>query len=114
MLKVRKKAKFDFNLPVDISQTTTAMASKPGTSLPLDFSNIFSETGVWTENGMKMLKVWKKSKFDFNLTVHISRTTTAMASKSGAILCLELSNIFAKPGVWTANTLEMVKFRKKR
>ena len=41
-----------------------------------------------------MLKVRRKAKFDFNLPVDISRTTTATASKSCAILCLELSNIF--------------------
>ena len=72
MLEVRKKAKFDFNLLVDISRTTTATASKSCVILRLDFSNIFSKTGVLAENGMKMLKVWKKSKFDFNLLVDIS------------------------------------------
>ena len=46
MLKVRKKAKFDLNLPFDISRTTTGTASTSCAILRLEFSNIFSKSGV--------------------------------------------------------------------
>ena len=60
MLKVRKKAKYDLHLRVDISQTTTVSASKSGVILSLVLSNIFSKSGVLTTNGVEMLKVRKK------------------------------------------------------
>ena len=114
MLKCRKKAKFDFNLPVDISRTTTGTASQSCVILRLEFRNIFSKSSVSTENALEMLKCRKKAKFDFNLPVDISRTTTARASQSCVILRLEFRNIFSKSGVSTENALEMPKGRKKR
>ena len=74
MLKVRKKAKFDFNLPVDISRTTTATASKSCVILRLEFSNIFSKSVICATNALEMLKVRKNAKFEFNLQVDISQT----------------------------------------
>ena len=72
MPKGRKKAKFDFNLPVDISQTTTAKASKSCVIILPDFSNIFSKTSVRSESGTEMLKVTGNARFSFNLRVDIS------------------------------------------
>ena len=99
MLKGRKKAKIDFNLPVDISRTTTARASQSCVILRLEFRNIFSKSGVSTENALEMLKGRKKAQFYFNLPVDISRTTTATAAQSCAILRLQFRNIFSKSGV---------------
>ena len=60
MLKVRKNAKYDLHLRVDISRTTTVWASKYGLVLSLVLSNIFAKSGVLTTNGVEMLKVTKK------------------------------------------------------
>ena len=60
MLKVRKNAKYDLHLRVDISRATTVWASKYGVVLSLVLSNIFSKSGVLTTNGVEMLKVTKK------------------------------------------------------
>ena len=114
MLKGRKKVKFDFNLPADISQTTTAKASQSCVIIRLEFRIIFSKTGVWTANALEMLKGRKKAKFHFNLPVDISQTATAKASQSCVILRLEFRNFFSKSAVWTENALEMAKGRKKR
>ena len=65
MLKVRKKAKYDFHLRVDISRTTTAWASKSCVILCLVLSNIFSKSGILTTNGVEMLKVRKKLNVTF-------------------------------------------------
>ena len=46
MLKGRKKAKFQFNLLVDISRKTTATASQSCVIVRLEFRNIFSKSGV--------------------------------------------------------------------
>ena len=63
MLKGRKKAQFYFNLPVDISQTTIATASQSCVILRPEFRNIFSKTGVGTENALEILKGRKKRNF---------------------------------------------------
>ena len=46
MLKVRKKAKFDFNLWVNISRIRTATALISSIILRLHFRNVFSKFGV--------------------------------------------------------------------
>ena len=46
MFKVRKKAKFDLNSRVDISQTTKAKVSKFCAVLYLKLNNIFPKSGV--------------------------------------------------------------------
>ena len=46
MLKVRKKAKFDFNLGVNISRIRTARALILSIILRLHFRNVFSKFGV--------------------------------------------------------------------
>ena len=46
MLKVRRKAKFDLNSWVDVSQAATTRASKLSVVLSLELSNIFSKSGV--------------------------------------------------------------------
>ena len=111
MLKVRKTAKFDLNSWVGISRTTTARVSKSCVVLSLELSNISPKTGVWSKNGVELLKVRKKAKFDLYLWVDISQTTTARASKFFVGLWLELSIIFLKSGVWTTYGLEMLKVR---
>ena len=60
MLKVRAKAKFDFNLRVDYSRIRTPTTFISCVTLCLDFNNIFSKSGVWTANALEMLIVRKK------------------------------------------------------
>ena len=98
MLKVRAKAKFDFNLRVDYSQIRTPTTFISCVILCLDFNNIFSRSGVWTANALEMLIVRKKAKFDFNLRVNISRIRTATAFISSVILRFYFSNVFSKVG----------------
>ena len=111
-LEVRKNARFDVNSWVDISQTTTARASKFYLVLRLEFSNIFLKYGVWTTNGKEMLKVRRKAKFDLDSWVDVSQATTTRTSKLCVVLSLELSSIFSKPGVWNTYCLEMLKVTK--
>lgn len=75
MLKVRKTAKFDLNSWVGISRTTTARASKSCVVLSLELSNISPKTGVWSKNGVELLKVRTKAKCDLNSWGDISRNT---------------------------------------
>ena len=75
MLKVRKTAKFDLNSWVGISRTTTARASKSCVVLSLELSNISPKTGVWSKNGVELLKVRTKAKCDPNSWGDISRNT---------------------------------------
>ena len=88
MLKVRKKAKFDFTLWVNISRMRTAAAFFSSVILRLYFSNVFSKFGARTRNSIEMQILRKKAKFEFTLTVNISSTTTATASKLRVILLL--------------------------
>ena len=81
MLKVRKMAKFDFNLRVNISRIRTATAFISSVILRLYFSNVFSKCGASTRSSIEMLILSKKAKFEFSLTVNISSTTTATAPK---------------------------------
>ena len=116
MLKIRKKAKFEPNSWVNISQNTSARASKFYAVLWLELSNVSLKFGALTENGVDMLKVRKTAKFGINLWHDISWTTTAMASKVCVALWLEPSNVSLKFGVfkkqWTKNGVEMLKVRK--
>ena len=88
MLKVRIKAKFGFNLRVNTSRIRTATAFISSVILRLYFSNVFSKVGPSTRNRIEMLILRKKAKSKFSLTVNISPTTTATASKSCVILRL--------------------------
>ena len=110
MLQVIKKTKIGFNLPVDISRTTTATASKSCVIVCLQFTNIFSKSGVWTRNALEILKVRIKAKFEL---IDISSITTATASKPCISLRLDFSKIFSKTGVWTENGMKMLKVQKK-
>ena len=76
MLKVRKMAKFDFNLRVNISRIRTATALISNVILRLYFSNVFSKCGASTRNSIEMLILRTTAKFEFSL----------MASKSCVIL----------------------------
>ena len=111
MLKVRTETKFDFHLAVEISWTTIATASESCVIVRLWFSNTLSKSGVWTANALEILKVRKKTKFDFNLRVHTSRMRTAAAFISCAILRLYFSNVFSKCGASTGNSIEMLILR---
>ena len=111
MLKVRTETKFDFYLAVEISWTTIATASESCVIVRLWFSNTLSKSGVWTANALEILKVRKKTKFDFNLRVHTSRMRTAAAFISCAILRLYFSNVFSKCGASTGNGIEMLILR---
>ena len=88
MLKVRKKAKFGFTLWVNISRMRTATAFLSSVILRLYFRNVFSKFGARTRNSIEMQILRKKAKFEFTLTVNISSTTTAAASKLRVILLL--------------------------
>ena len=88
MLKVKRKAKFDFNLRVNISRIRTATAFISSVILRLYFSNVFSKCGASTRNSIEMLILRKRAKFGFSLTVNISSTTTATASKLCGIVRL--------------------------
>ena len=112
MLKIRKKAKFEPNSWVNISQNTSARASKFYAVLWLELSNVSLKFGALTENGVDMLKVRKTAKFGINLWHDISWTTTAMASKVCVALWVEPSNISQKIGVLTKNGVKMFEVRK--
>ena len=113
MLILRKKAKFEFILKVNIWSTTTATASKSCVILRLYFSNILSKSGVSTENALEMLIVRKKAKFGLNLRINISRIRRATAFISSVILRLYSSNVFSKVGSWTRNSIKMLLLRKR-
>ena len=66
MLKVRTKAKFDFNLWVDISRITSAMASKLYVTLRVKLSKTFLKPGVWSKSVIEMLKVRTNARFGFD------------------------------------------------
>ena len=113
MLIVRRKAKFQFSLTVNISSTTTAAASISCLILLLEFRNILPKSGIWNANALEMLKVRIKAKFGFNLRVNTSRIRTATAFISSVILRLYFSNVFSKVGPSTRNRIEMLILRKK-
>ena len=66
MLQVRTKAKFDFNLWVDISRINSATASKLYVILRLKLSKIFPKSGVRSKSGIEMLKNTTNARFGFN------------------------------------------------
>ena len=86
--KLEKKAKFGFNLRVNISRIRTASVFISSVILCPSFSNLYLKCGASTRNSIEMLILRKKAKFEFSLTVNISSTTTATASKSCVILRL--------------------------
>ena len=88
MLKVRIKAKFGFNLGINTSRIRRATAFISSVILLLYFSNVLSKVGPSTRNRIEMLILRTKTKSEFSLTVNISSTTAATASKSCVILCL--------------------------
>ena len=98
MLPLRKRAKFEFSLTVNISSPTTATDSKSRVILLLKFSNILSKSGVRNAKALQMLIVRKKAKFDFNFWFNISRIRRATAFISSVILRLYFSNVFSKCG----------------
>ena len=77
----------------DISRTVVGMASNFCVKLWLGISNNFAMSDVWTTNGVEMLKVRNKVKFDLNLWAYISRTKIAMVSKLYVVLWIKLANI---------------------
>ena len=99
------------NWRVNISRIRRATAFISSVILRLYSSNVFSKVCAWTRNSIKMLLLRKKAKFEFSLTVNISSTTTATASKSRVILLVQFSNILWKSGVWSANTVKMLKVK---
>ena len=108
--KLEKKAKFDLNSRVDISQTTKVKVSKFCVVFYLKLNNIFPKSGVWTTNGVDTLKVRKKAKFDINSQVGISWTITTPAYKFWGCFRLNLGTFLQSLHPLASFVLELLSF----
>ena len=96
----------------NISGITTARALKFCVILCLELTTSLCKFGVCATHSLEMLKVRKTVKFDLSSWLVISRTARATAFKFCLILCVDLTTIFPKFGVYATHTLEMLKVRK--